>query len=484
MSIQLRRRISIGLGISELVEGGTLGRLAWLGSTSAIGWILNLVSLIYLSRVLGHEMFGLLSFGISAAALAGVLVAPGLNLWGTRTIAQSPDRAGRVLVLVNGTQMGLAGVAYLVLCVVSLTTLQTSQRDIALAAGTSLFAVALSAQWAAQGLERFDLLGVAQATGAAAGLAAVVLLVHGPADVYRIPLLTSAAQISAAIALVFALHRLAGVRLDRLDVRSFRAMWTSVPLGIATVIITILHHANNIFIQIFRGSAELGLFAAGIRIVELLGVVASVITSLFLPRIARHIRDDPAAARRHMAWLVRLTMTGALLPGVLLVVDGDAVNQALYGADFRAAAPIVRAMGFGVVFDFAAIAYIMGLIAAGRDRAFLMSIIAAMAAAIGGGIFAVPRYGLAGATVVFLSLDVVTWLLTLPTIRRVFGDLFLTQWIRPLIVGGVTAGLLALLSVAGIPFLPRVAIASAVYLTLVLPWSLRTLSVLAAWRFS
>jgi O-antigen/teichoic acid export membrane protein len=124
-------------------------------------------------------------------------------------------------------------------------------------------------------------------------------------------------------------------------------------------------------------------------------------------------------------------------------------------------------MAFGTLFNFAAIAYLMGLLAAHRDRAYLASLGAAAAASVVGGLLLVPTLGLLGATVVVSLLDFLAWSVTLRTHWRLSGTLFLHEWVRPVVAALLVAAWLLLGSALGITFVPRAAIGGVFYLGLV-----------------
>lgn len=457
--------------IVNWMRSSLAGNLLWLGAAGAAAWGMNFVTLAYTARALDKEAFGLLNFGLSIAAYATVLVCPGLNIWGVRAIAQDRQRAGRYLILVNLTQAALAVVAYLTLFLIASFFFDTAERQITLVAGLSLFAFAAGAQWVCQGLERFKLIGGAQVTTSAVTLLGVLVFVRFPADVYLIPLITAASQMLTAGMLFVFLHRSVAILFSKLEwCWVGAALRASVPLGMSTVMITILHYANNVILQFYRGSAELGLFSAGFRLVEVLTMVPGLITTIFLPRLSRMFNMDHPRVRQEMGWYVSLTMSLAFLPGVIFAVEAPELIRIIYGPQFAQAVDVLRVMGFAVVFNYAAVAYIMGLIAVGRDQAYLWSIFAAMVLSVIGGLLAVPRFGLGGATVTVASLDFATWLVTLPTHRKVFGSLFLSEWAQPIVAGTALAVWLLMAGGFGLPFWLRVPVGALLYLAIVIPW--------------
>ena len=461
---------------SAVSRPGLAGSLAALAVSAAVSRAVTFVTIAYTARVLGREAFGLLNFGQSLAAYASILVGPGLLVWGTRAIARRSQMAADYLLVINLVQLALAAISYLCLVGVAHLFFQPAEQRMAIFAGVGLFAIAASVDWAGQGLERFRQVGAAQVTGSLAALLLTVLFVRSAADVYRVPLTLAAGQIAGAATL---LGLLIGQRaLPRLR-REFGAvpamLRAALPLGATVAMVTVLHYANSLYLEFFRGAGELGIFAAAYRLVEVLTFVPGIVSSVFLPRLARGFAEDRPAALIDLRRYIRLVMSLGFLPAVFFAVEPGPLVSLVYGPDFAASAPVVAVFAVAVLFNFAAVAYINALLGMGRDRGYVTSISAALVVSVVGGLLTVPRYGLWGATTTVAVLDLVTWLAALPFCLRAAGSLFLAEWVRPLAAALVTGLLLAAGRSVGLPFLVAAPLACAAYLVLVVRWSaLRT----------
>lgn len=164
-----------------------------------------------------------------------------------------------------------------------------------------------------------------------------------------------------------------------------------------------------------------------------------------------------------MRAFVSLIMSLAFFPAMLLVVEAESVTRFLYGAEYEQAAPVVRIMGLAVLFNFAAIAYLMAILAAHYDRDYLVALGATAVFAVGAGLAVVPSLGLVGATFVVSAIDLVAWLLTLRVMRRLSGGWFLAEWGRPAIAASAIGICLVLAAEAGVPFVARITIAATLY---------------------
>jgi O-antigen/teichoic acid export membrane protein len=454
-------------------QAGMVGNLLWVGLAGGFSWLLNSAVMIYAARAVGRDALGLLTFGLSVTSYATILVNGGLLIWGVRAIAQTPQRAGALLVIVNGLQLLLAVVAYLALVVVTSAFFSAAERGIVLVCGVLLFAQALSMQWVCMGLERFRLLVLNQLGMNVVSLAMMVALVRQPADVARVPLVMAGSQVGAAGVLLLLLYRQGVLRFGEVRWQQAGAIVrASLSLGVSGSMLVALRHANTILLQVYHGPSVLGLFSAPYRLVEVLVTVVTVFANVFLPRLSALAVASHARLMQLMYWYVRLMMSMAVLIGVVFVVEPHALLQLLYGEQFLPASDVLRAMGFAVVWSFAALTYMTGLLATGKDRAYVVCIgVGLLLALVGGGLL-VPAYGLAGATAVVASLDLALWLMSLPVFRRVMGSLLFAAWVWPLLAGGVLAGWLAGSAWWGMAFWLRLPLGMVLYGVLVVPWGM------------
>jgi O-antigen/teichoic acid export membrane protein len=442
-------------------------RLLLLGLVSGVAWVMNLVALSYTARSLGTSSFGLLAFGLSVTAYGAVLAVPGLNVWGVRRVASERDTAGRYLIVVNGVQLVLGAVVYALLALFAIAALANDQQRIVLVAGIGVLSAAFGTQWLCQALERYDLLAVSLLVTAATSLSALVVFVHGPGDVYVIPIVTLASQIVASGAILQMLRAGGLIRLAPIGLRQvLAALRTSVALGLAPVIIAILHNSNTLILQAARGSDAVGVFTAGYRLVEMLSLVPTLVTTLFFARLARAATNREAWATT-MRVFVRLTIGFAFFPATLMLVEAGSVAALLYGLQFPQSDLVIRIMAVAVLFNFAAIAYLMGLLAAHRDREYIVAISAGATLSVLAGLIIVPSSGLIGAAAVVSVLDLIVWLFALRPVRAVSGSFFLEEWQRPTVVAAAVAAWLALSSTVGVPFLVRGVVGLIVYVAFV-----------------
>jgi O-antigen/teichoic acid export membrane protein len=421
------------------------------------------------ARLLGPNNYGLLGYGVSIAAYATIVLSPGLLTWGTREIARDRAGAGKVLVIVNATQFVLAFLGYGGLVVFGYAFLaDPGKRLIVLCCGLVLFSTALSADWVLNGLELMRFPAALSVVNACLTVIALLLLVRSPQDVYVYALIPAATSILMTAVVYIILVKRAKVQFQLPSLEEARkTLIASLPLGGTMALVIVLHYANNLIVQAYLGMTALGVFWAAFRLLELASQIPTVLSTVFLPRLARCAHSAPVVARREALLFAQVHMIAGFLLAAYAFAEAPAIVSILYGSKYVAAVPLLRIMAFAIIFNFAICGYTNCLISFGKDWVMLRAVLACVIISVGGGLMLVPRMGILGAALVVASIDLAGWLVSLPYYRRTIGSLQFRAWLQPLLGGGCIVGACLLMQAIGLPVWVRVPVSAFTYIPFV-----------------
>lgn len=441
------------------VSGGALVR-----------WLIGLLLLGYAARVLGPEKYGLVGYGISVAAYASILLSPGLLTWGTREIARNRAQAGKTLLIVNMTQVVLAFLGYGALVAFALGGLhQPSERRMVLLCGLVLFTIALSADWTLNGLELMRIPAGLGVLNSCLTALALVILVRSPRDAYTYALIPIATSLFATGIVYATLLKKLKLRLDWPSWRETRnALSASLPLGVTIALVVVLHYANNLIVKAYLGMATLGIFLAAFRLLELATQIPGLLSTVFLPRLARFAASARPVAQREALLFAQVHMMAAFFIAAFSCAEAPAVIRIMFGARYEGAILLLRVMAVGVIFNFAICGYTNCLISFGQDFTMLRAVIASAVVAIGGGLLLVPRAGALGAALAVAGVDFAGWLVSLPNYQRTIGSLQFRAWLRPALGGGCIVAASLLMQKLGWPLWARIPLSAMTFVPFVL----------------
>lgn len=209
--------------------------------------------------------------------------------------------------------------------------------------------------------------------------------------------------------------------LARSEVSSRPFLATAAPLVVAAMALRVIQDADLFALKALGGStAEAGLYAAARNVSLTATVFAAAFAPLILSTLVRLTREGELQHARELARdALRLTL---LLVPFCAVAAGasDGIVQLAFGAEFGPAGPLLSRLLFaGAAVTLIAVGGTI-LIAGGRLDRQAWILVCLVPAAIGGHLWAIPRFGPMGAAWVSTCAMVAGAVLTLGAIARMW----------------------------------------------------------------
>lgn len=179
----------------------------------------------------------------------------------------------------------------------------------------------------------------------------------------------------------------------------------SVPFGLNALFTSVYLSVDVIMLQQMRGEAEVGLYRAATIVIALLPQVADTITTGVFPRMARHL-GDPAAAGEELTRTARVLLAISMPAAVGGVVLAEPLVVLMGGEEFAAASVAFVIMAPMIPLRFLKNAYGMTLSSLNRQADRTRGVFWAAAFNILANLYAIPRWGAAGAAFTTLLTDV------------------------------------------------------------------------------
>jgi O-antigen/teichoic acid export membrane protein len=161
-----------------------------------------------------------------------------------------------------------------------------------------------------------------------------------------------------------------------------------------------------LILGMFRSAAEVGLYAAALRIQPLLALPTYALGETFNPVVAElSARGEQERLRVVYGSTVRWSLL-ATFPLVLPVVLLPGEVLSIFGAEFRAAAPVLQLLAVGTWLGaaFGVAGYVLNM--AGKPQVNLVNGLVTAGLNIGLFTLAIPRWGMIGAAVVYAVVNV------------------------------------------------------------------------------
>ncbi len=234
----------------------------------------------------------------------------------------------------------------------------------------------------------------------------------------------------------------------------------SWPLLLNGLLISLFFRVDVFIIQAARGDADLGLYDAAYKIINLVTIVPAYITLAVFPLLTQRVTDAAALQRafRAVSWVLVCIAWGIV---VATIAGATPAIQLLAGDDFLPdSAALLR-----ILILFAPLSFFNGLlqyvfVARGSSRDIVPAFVAAVAVNLVANAIAVPRWGVTAAAVVTVVTEVAILLALVLIERRRDVSLFARTSTLALLrvsLAGAIAAALALSEVIPSPALAIVA---------------------------
>lgn len=408
------------------------------------GILISALTFPYLVRALGVVVYGLWSYVVVLTAFLDIVADPGLTTHVTQQVAARRLNAAELLPDYFALRLcGAVIAAMLVLGAAHFETRHDVGHLLRLYCLGLLVVNLISADHFLGALEFFHARSALMVCQQAIYAAAIFLLVSRPSDVKWVPISILGSSALSAIAGWTILFR-AGFRPPwRIHIARWRQILIpSVHYATSTLMSSLYHRSGHLLVRWFLGDYALGLYAAAVRLVDLLrGFVTTVVTVL-MPKLAINASSDDGLRRASSVAIATMSATSIPMSFGLFATANLAVPLVL-GANYLADVSLVKWMSpYLITASAASLCSGTILYAMGRHRACLS---ATAGGALGGVVLylvLIPAFGLNGAGAAFVLAELIVALIGFGFLPSPLRQL----WKSPVIGFAFAAGLLMMIA--------------------------------------
>ncbi len=208
------------------------------------------------------------------------------------------------------------------------------------------------------------------------------------------------AEIIKYIILYVSSKKFVKIKIPAIDIKLWMGIVRSaVPIGITSVLVTIIRNIDVMMLTKMKGFAEVGLYTAATRLCDMsLGLPLALIGSV-LPIMSKFYKQDFSALKRiHQKTFDILSICGILLV-VLVLVLADKIILLVFGSQYIRSAVAFRVLIFSALFVYLAIGSGTLLIVADKQTANMRFYLLGAPLSIVLNLILIPRFGFIGAAI-------------------------------------------------------------------------------------
>lgn len=310
-------------------------------------FLVPIVTLPYVSRVLGPGELGLVIFSQSSSIFLTLLVDWGFTPYGTRRVAidrDDPAALARTVAHVRSAQLLLAAASVPVTVAILFAIPKFTQHPAFLAmAWLAAVSSALMPNWFFIGTERVRITAVVQLGFRVIGTVLTFVLVSRAGDAWIVMALYTATSVAMWLFSDFLVYRRVPFRLTGLRAAA-AGIGESTRLFIGTVAISLFSTFNVVLLGLFVSTAQVAQFGAGERIVRTWEEVLGPVGTAVYPRLTfLQASGRPERARRLVTIsIIAVGGLGALVAAVFGIFASTWLHL-IFGPKFvHEGTPILR----------------------------------------------------------------------------------------------------------------------------------------------
>jgi O-antigen/teichoic acid export membrane protein len=401
--------------------------------------LIAFVATAYLAAVIGPDAFGVLGFAFAVFTYFSVFVDAGFSDIGSKQVARNTHNAPELAWSLTVIRVGIAALAFSAVWVAAPLLGETpTDRAVLLLTCLLLFAAALDTAWVFKGLERGGPIAASLIIRRLAYALMVFLVIAGPADLLRVPVVQFGAELFGVLWLFRFLvrERPAGVDLAA----GWRVLRSSAALMITKLLRTSVVTLDVVLLGLLATDRDVGLYSAAYRFCFFLIAGVAAVQVAYLPDVTRSVSRDTlrSAVGRHLevsaALGVPLAIGGVILAGPMITT--------IFGEQYGdgASAFAVLLLSIGILFLFAPLHN--ALLAQGRLRVETWAMGLAAALNLSLNLYWIPRYGILGAAWATVAAEALILVWCGAALWKAMQGSLLRPLLRPAIASFVMAAVL------------------------------------------
>ena len=316
---------------------------SYLSLLEVANYLFPLVTLPYLSRVLGPEYFGILAIGSAVIAYFQSIIDYGFNFSSVKEIASNKDdhtQVNRVFIETLFSRLFLLLIAYSILFSLVVTIPYFSaNREVIIITSSLLIGYALMTDWFFQAIEEMQYIAIVSLVSNIITTSLIFLLIKTSSDYLLQPILISCGFIASSALGGFIIIKRYHIHFYFPPFRSIiKRIKAGFNLFVSIFLPSIYTNLNTILLGAYNGSKATGIYSGGAKFTSIAYRITMLLSRVFFPFLSRKLN-------RHQVFVLISVSLGALISVFFYVFSGLIVKIFL-GPEFVESVTVLRIVSF------------------------------------------------------------------------------------------------------------------------------------------
>lgn len=385
----------------------------WLSISNYGGRLIKAAIVIYGARVLDAAGYGVFSYALTLAGFVSLFLDPGINSILVRETAKASEEERMKVfstTLIIKAALVVFGIGLVVFVAPSFSTLPGARALLPLVAlilSFDTFRSFFTSLMDARERMEWDAIVNLITNAAITGLGFWFLAIHPDAASF-----TWAYALGAGIGCLAALVVVFPYLLKSLSHFSssligpiLKDAWPFAVIGALGILLT---NTDILIISWMRSAAEVGVYSAVIRIVQVIYIIPAIVQTATLPAFSRLAQKDDARFRmgfeRTLGFIFLASMPLALGGAIL----GTQIMGFVFGATYLSGGMALKILMLSMIFDFPASVIAAAVFAYSHQKSLIISSAIAGVANVAFDLLLIPRFGITGSAFATLGAQILS----------------------------------------------------------------------------
>ncbi|WP_082148677.1 flippase [Pseudomonas helleri] len=331
----------------------------------SVNYIAPLATLPYLTKTLGQDNFGALSYCIALIALLTVITDWGFNLSATRKISLHKDDEYKTAQVFWGTLGAKISIAvttlfFLIIATASIDTVR-GLSHILFITWLMVLGNVITVNWYLQGVEKFGLVATAGIIAKLLTIPAIFIFVSTPEDTWIAALINSSSTLLVGFISIFAVFKLEKIKWWRPTIKNMieqtKDGWD---IFISALSVSLFTNINTIILGSISGMGQVAIYNAADKIKTALNMPSSQLTNVIYPRVSASFNDSTETSKKLIKKTLAFNITITTITLIFLLFFSDNIVSLIFPKDFSESGKILIVLFSAYLFG--NIAYPIGLL--------------------------------------------------------------------------------------------------------------------------
>jgi len=373
-----------------------------------ISKLVSFITIAYLARVLNASGFGQISFAQAIVAYFTLLSDLGLKTFGVREVARDKKQIKKYVNNILTLRIILAIISFgLLLIFVAFINKPKDYKTLIAFYGLSLFPLALSLDWVFQGIERMELIGIADILRSLAYAALIFLFVNSPSKILSVPLFALVASFAMIAMLIYIFVKNYGWFSPSFNWPIWKEFLSkALPMGFAFMMIQIYYNMDSVMLGFMKGNKSVGLYNAAYKIILLLIAFRGILIQTLFPELSRLYVQSPNRLKKAVMYVEKVGISLAIPFGVGGMFLAKPIIRFIYGPQYAGSVLPFQLLIWNVAVVYIDLIFPQLLNATNRQNLYAAAVTVGATVNMLFNFLLIPRYGMIGAAIATILAEV------------------------------------------------------------------------------